>query len=136
MEIGQLLKYYRALHNLTQSEVAELAGINEKYLGRIERDESVPTIDKIEQLCHAFDIRLSDFLMISPDRLSLNEMGDSSADPLFQVDSVYYCNCCGCSFREEEAKIIDGDVRCPECGCRYDEDNEFVEKNDLYLLKQ
>ena len=64
MEIGRILRYYRALHNLTQSDVAELSGINEKYLRRIERDESVPTIDKVEQLCLAFDIRLSDMLMI------------------------------------------------------------------------
>ena len=136
MEIGRLLKYYRALHNLTQSEVAELAGINEKYLGRIERDESVPTIEKIEQLCHAFDIRLSDFLMISPDRLSLDVMGAGSADPLFQEQSVYYCNCCGCSFGEAETEVKEGDIFCPECGCRYDEDNEFIEKNVRYLLKQ
>ncbi len=36
MEIGRALKYYRALHHLTQSDVAALSGINEKYLGRIQ----------------------------------------------------------------------------------------------------
>ena len=56
MNVGAMLKYYRVLYNLTQSEVAEMSGINEKYLGRIERNESVPTIDKVEQLCMAFDI--------------------------------------------------------------------------------
>lgn len=136
MEIGRILKYYRTVHNLTQSEVAELAGINEKYLGRIERGESVPTIDKIEQLCHAFDIRLSDLLMISPDRLSQNVMDDSSVDHLFQVRVVYYCNCCGCLFGEDEAEIKDDEICCPECGCRYDEDNEYIEKYDVYFWEQ
>lgn len=67
MKIGRALKYYRALHHLTQSDVAALSGINEKYLGRIERNESVPTIDKLEQLCLAFDIRTCDLLMAVPE---------------------------------------------------------------------
>lgn len=70
MEIGRALKYYRALHHLTQSDVAALSGINEKYLGRIERNESVPTIDKLEQLCLAFDAEpvtcLWQFLKVHP----------------------------------------------------------------------
>ena len=120
MEIGKLLKYYRMLHNLTQSEVAELADINEKYLGRIERDESVPTIDKIEQLCHAFDIRFCDFLMVSPERILMRPIEIKESGPVIK-EALYYCNCCGCSFNECEALINDGELCCPECGCRYDE---------------
>ena len=88
MEIGRALKYYRALHHLTQSDVAALSGINEKYLGRIERNESVPTIDKLEQLCLAFDIRTCDLLMAVPEGTPVNssctnEKIATAADVLF-----------------------------------------------------
>lgn len=134
MEIGKLLKYYRMLHNLTQSEVAELADINEKYLGRIERDESVPTIDKIEQLCHAFDIRLSDFLMVSPERILMRPIDNIESRP-FVKEELYYCNCCGCSFNECEALINDGELCCPECGCRFDEEEGFIDRTTVYVTK-
>ena len=132
MEIGRILRYYRALHNLTQSEVAELSGINEKYLGRIERDESVPTIDKVEQLCLAFDIRLSDMLMISPEKATVNINLMGEVDEPLTPKTIYYCNCCGCSFRSAISDSDSDDIRCPECGCIYDADNGFVEKSVVY----
>lgn len=131
MEIGRIIKYYRALHNLTQSDVAELSGINEKYLGRIERDESVPTIDKVEQLCFAFDIRLSDLLMISPDKLDFqNRFADENN--VRTPKTIYYCNCCGSTFQSAISDNESNDIRCPECGCVFDSDNGFIEKSVVY----
>ena len=43
MNIGLLLRYYRKLQNLSQSDLAERANINEKYYSKIERDENNPT---------------------------------------------------------------------------------------------
>ena len=132
MDIGRILRYYRAIHNLTQSEVAELSGINEKYLGRIERGESVPTIDKVEQLCLAFDIRLSDMLMISPDRTIVNSKLTDEQSNMFVPKTIYYCNCCGAYF---QSAISDGDseeIRCPGCGCIFDSENGFIEKSIVY----
>lgn len=129
MDIGRILKYYRSLYKLTQSEVAELSGINEKYLGRIERDESVPTIDKVEQLCMAFDIRMSDMLMVKPGKAySASENSDGNNETLTPT-TVYYCNCCGCTFKPNDSEIEKNDIHCPECGCLYDEENGFIEKN-------
>lgn len=132
MKIGRILRYYRRLYNLTQSEVAELSGINEKYLGRIERDESVPTIDKVEQLCLAFDIRLNDMLMIVPEETSMYIRHSDEQSRSLMPQIIFYCNCCGCTF---QAAIIDSeseDIRCPECGCLYDYENGYVEKSIVY----
>lgn len=131
MEIGRILRYYRVLHNLTQSKVAELSGINEKYLGRIERDESVPTIDKVEQLCLAFDIRLCDMLIITPEKASMNAKWTGEQNEPLTPQTVYYCNCCGCAFH---SALSDGDdeIRCPECGCIYDSKNGFIDKSVVY----
>lgn len=53
MNIGKRLKAYREYHQLTQEDLATKAGVNEKYYGRIERNESCPTVDKLEKICTA-----------------------------------------------------------------------------------
>jgi len=132
MKIGRILKYYRALHNLTQSEVAELSGINEKYLGRIERDESVPTIDKVEQLCLAFDIRLSDMLMVVPEKATMQSKNSNEQSNSLTPKTVYYCNCCDCIFQSALSDSESDDIRCPECGRLFDYENGYIEKSVVY----
>ena len=44
MNIGKRLKAYREYHQLTQEDLATKAGVNEKYYGRIERNESCATV--------------------------------------------------------------------------------------------
>lgn len=48
---------------LTQYELAELSGINEKYYGKIERGESFPTMKIFFYICNALDIPPSDFML-------------------------------------------------------------------------
>ena len=109
---------------MTQSEVAEISGINEKYLGRIERNESVPTVDKVEQICRAFDIRVSD--MLTP--ITVYHFSDDKQDTVQKriTTSIYYCNCCG-----EEFSTSSNTVICPNCLCPYDEDNNNIEKYNV-----
>lgn len=59
--IGKFLRYYRRLSNMTQAQVAEKAGINEKYYGELERDESSPTLNTLEKICIALNIEVKDF---------------------------------------------------------------------------
>ena len=132
MEIGHILKYYRTLHNLTQSEVAELSGITEKYLGRIERGESVPTIDKVEQLCLAFDIRLSDMLMTVPEKTAIQAMDINKQNNNLTPKIIYYCNCCGCTFQSALSETRANEIRCPECNCLFDTENGYIEKSIVY----
>lgn len=63
MNIGEKLRIYREYRNLTQDELASKAGINEKYYGRIEREESCPTIKKLEQICKALDIDIIELFL-------------------------------------------------------------------------
>lgn len=53
---------------------------------------------------------------VSPDDLVPDEEGSSST-------SSGYCNCCGATFA-----ITDEDnVVCPDCGCEYSDENEYIE---------
>lgn len=63
MNIGKRLKAYREYHQLTQEDLATKAGVNEKYYGRIERNESCPTVDKLEKICTALGIELSELFL-------------------------------------------------------------------------
>lgn len=128
-KIGKNIKYYRHLQGLTQSKVAELSGINEKYLGRLERDESVPTLDKLYQLCAAFDIRINDLLMTRP-AMNLECIPTFPANNLcFNLQEVYYCNCCGCTFKSDSSS----EISCPNCLCLFDEEDNFIEKSFQYV---
>lgn len=63
MNIGKRLKAYREYHQLTQEDLATKARVNEKYYGRIERNESCPTVDKLEKICTALGIELSELFL-------------------------------------------------------------------------
>lgn len=57
-----ILKNLRKEKGLTQEKFAEIANINEKYFGRIERGEYSPTFDKIIQICDALEIKIYEFM--------------------------------------------------------------------------
>lgn len=120
MNFGQVLKYYRDIHKMTQCDVANLSGINEKYLGRIERGESVPTIEKVEQICMAFDVRLSDMFITELDMHIVDENFDGVSNKL---KAKYYCNCCGYLFEDESEEVV-----CPNCLCRADSGDGYIDK--------
>lgn len=127
VKIGKLIKYYRTLHQMTQYDVAEQSGINEKYFGRLERDESVPTIDKVEKICSVFNIGLSQFFSTIPNTVVVHHSKHKSVYPNVLSKFIYNCNCCGYEFNE--GIFCDGDMLCPECGCRYDEENGYIVKD-------
>lgn len=52
-QFGSRLKTLRQLANLTQSELAELVGISDRYLGRMERGLVSPSFDCIEKIARA-----------------------------------------------------------------------------------
>lgn len=61
--IGEKLKIFRLKRGFSQYKLAELSGINEKYYGRIERNESCPTIEVLNKICNALEIDLLEFFL-------------------------------------------------------------------------
>jgi len=58
------IRKYRILHNLSQSQLAELIGVTQSYISKLEnpnRAES-PTLHVLEKLSHLFNIELSDLV--------------------------------------------------------------------------
>ena len=61
------LKRFREYKNLTQAQMAEESGLDEKFYGRLERGESIPTITSVEKICNGLNIPLAQFFMPSSD---------------------------------------------------------------------
>ena len=66
-DVGRKLKHFREYHKLTQAQMAEKANIDDKYYGRLERNESTPTVKVVEKICNGLDISLTQFFMPSSD---------------------------------------------------------------------
>ncbi len=124
MNIGNALKYYRKLGRMTQAQVAETAGVNEKYYGEIERGESSPTIDRLELISYSLEINIQQlvgYVQLETMAVEVQKRQDVKSD---KGKIHAYCNCCGTEFVTDEDNIV-----CPQCDCEYSDENEYI---DIY----
>lgn len=59
---AQRLRLERTSRNLSQEELADIAGLHRTYIGSIERQERNITIDNMERLAQAMGLDISDLL--------------------------------------------------------------------------
>lgn len=62
MTFGKQLKKLRSERNLSQPQLAELVGIEQSYLSKLENDKSIPSNEIFRQILQALNIKLADFL--------------------------------------------------------------------------
>lgn len=117
--IGNALRYYRKLSSLTQAQVANLAGVNEKYYGEIERGESSPTIERLELISYSLGVNMQQLVGYTPLKEVAIELQEYKT--LDKKGIHAYCNCCGTEF------FSGIDIICPQCGCEYSEENDYIE---------
>jgi transcriptional regulator with XRE-family HTH domain len=60
--LARNLKRLRRERGLTQEELADLAGLNRNYVGMIERQENAATVDTLEALAEALQIKPAQLL--------------------------------------------------------------------------
>lgn len=56
------LRTFRKARNLSQEDLAEIAGLHRTYIGSVERGERNITIDNMERLARALDCIIQDLL--------------------------------------------------------------------------
>ena len=61
--IGSAIRTFRLERKLTQEDLGELADVNPKYIGELERGEKNPTVIILNRLAVAGDINLCDFFV-------------------------------------------------------------------------
>lgn len=62
MTLGEQLKKLRAEKALSQPELAELAGIEQSYLSKLENDKSLPSNEVLRKLLKAFSLSVAQLL--------------------------------------------------------------------------
>ena len=58
MTLGEKVKFYRKRANLTQIQLAELAGVSRSVISNLERGRSIPPIDKMIIISNVLDMAL------------------------------------------------------------------------------
>ncbi|WP_394391382.1 helix-turn-helix domain-containing protein [Shewanella woodyi] len=69
MTIGKQIKHFRAERNFSQPELAELAGIEQSYLSKLENDKSIPSNEIFRSLLSALSLNTQEFI----DAIDTNE---------------------------------------------------------------
>ena len=62
MNFGEKVRQLRAERNLTQPQLAQLVGIEQSYLSKLENDKSIPSADIFQAILKAFSIDVATFL--------------------------------------------------------------------------
>ena len=62
IQFGQLVRKYRKEKNMSQEQLALLCNMDRSYLGRIERGEVNPTLEKVYELAKVLNISAQSLL--------------------------------------------------------------------------
>ncbi len=63
-KLGKKIYTIRRLQNMSREKFAELAGMNDYYLGEIERGEKKASLDTLFKICEILDIKIYELLNV------------------------------------------------------------------------
>lgn len=72
--IGDNIRKYRKLNNLTQEAFAEKLNLGTQYYAQLERGERTFTLEKIIQICNVLQINIQDIIVIEPNTTEDNQL--------------------------------------------------------------
>lgn len=72
MTIAERIRLYRQQKNLSQAELAERSGVNNKSLSRYELDTSIPPADALKAIADALGVSADSLL--SDDNIAIKDM--------------------------------------------------------------
>lgn len=93
MTLGEQLKKIRADKGLSQPELAELAGIEQSYLSKLENDKSLPSNEVFRKLLNAFSLSVAELLApLETHYIKNNLLVISDIEQLYQQASTKQLN--------------------------------------------
>jgi transcriptional regulator with XRE-family HTH domain len=60
--LGRAIREYRKRAKMTQEQLGELANLNPKYIGEVERMEKTISVDALARVAKALKVRLRDLV--------------------------------------------------------------------------
>jgi transcriptional regulator with XRE-family HTH domain len=91
VNIGQIIRSYRAERGLSQGDIEKRTGLLRCYLSRVENNHTVPSLETLAKIAEAMDISLADFFPSSeqrperPERHPLAELSENEMRFLNQI---------------------------------------------------
>ncbi len=82
MNLGQAIKLCRKSRNLTQAQLADLAGISVSYLCLIEKDKREPTFSKLQLIAKSLNIPISILVFFAAQYEDIKEFDEIQIDDL------------------------------------------------------
>ncbi|MBI5614501.1 helix-turn-helix transcriptional regulator [Candidatus Gottesmanbacteria bacterium] len=64
IKFGQKVREERLKRKLSQEEFADIAGVHRTYIGMIERAEKNITLENIEKIAKALNIKIADLFIV------------------------------------------------------------------------
>jgi transcriptional regulator with XRE-family HTH domain len=65
--IGKIIKHYRLKRQLNQTQLANLCGFNQSYIGHIEKGYANPTLNALNSICQSLEIPIEIAFFLSYD---------------------------------------------------------------------
>lgn len=81
--LGLRIKQSRRSRNLTQDKLAEMTGLSKSFIGCIENNTSIPSVESI--------VKIAEALEVTPDYFLLGILRDKDR-PQRIFDKLYLCN--------------------------------------------
>lgn len=66
--VARNLRLLRQASDLTQEQLADLAGLDRNYIGKLEREENSPTVDTLEAIALALQVDVGWLIRREPPR--------------------------------------------------------------------
>lgn len=87
--VGARIKQLRKAQRLTQEQLAERAGLSDKFVGELERGKANPTLTTLAALSDALGVSLVDLLGVQPERARLTpRQATQVRDALASIESL------------------------------------------------
>lgn len=107
LNIGENIKKFRELKNLTREEVADRLDLSVSAYGKIERNETDVTVSRIQQIAEILQVEISQILNFDVSQIfniSNNHLVQSNIGP--KAENMHFH---GDDYREKYIKILEAE---------------------------
>ncbi|WP_300672645.1 helix-turn-helix domain-containing protein [Soonwooa sp.] len=105
LNIGDSIKKFRELKNMTREDIADRLGLSVSAYGKIERNETDVTISRIQQIAEVLQVEMSQILNFDVSQIfniSNNHLVQSNIGP--KAENMHFHND---EYREKYIKILE-----------------------------
>jgi len=85
MNLGKAIRLCRVQKQLSQAELASMAGISVSYLSLLEKDKRDPSLSTVQKVANALEVPLSILVYLAMDNTEIKDISSELAEKLAYV---------------------------------------------------